>query len=182
MKIPYGILALALILICSAGCKKTDQPAASNPASGVRPSSGAPVNPPAPPSAVNTSDEDAIKAAIERHLQSNSGLNLGAMDTAINTITVDGDKAQANLTFSAKQGGNPMVMTYSLVRHGKDWDVVSSQPAGGQFAHPPLDKTHSTMPGNPQSSGSPNLKRFYKDDPSSAPADTSPAPSPTPKN
>jgi hypothetical protein len=182
MNISRAIATVVLVFLCGAGCKKAEQLVAPNPATGAQPSISEPANAPSLPAAVAATDEDGIKAAIGRHLRENSGLNLAAMDTAINTISIQGDKAQANLTFQAKQGGNPMVMTYSLARQGNDWVVVSSQPAGGQFAHPPVDKTHSTMPGNPQSSGSPNLKRFYKDDPSSAPADTPPPTAPTPKN
>ncbi|MGH9712191.1 MAG: hypothetical protein ACRD5M_02710 [Candidatus Acidiferrales bacterium] len=182
MKISLGITLFILIFLCVAGCKKADEPATSNPARGAIPSNTGPANPSSPPPAASASDEDGVKAAIERHLRETSGLNLAAMDTAVNSISIQGDKAQANLTFQAKQGGNPMVMVYSLARHGSDWVVVSSQPAGGQFAHPPLDKTHSGMAGNAQPSGTPDLRRFYKDDSSSAHSGAPPAADNSPKN
>jgi hypothetical protein len=182
MNINRSVATLVLVLACAAGCRKTEQPAAPNAAVVATPSDTLPGNPPGPQTAVAANDEDGIKAAIERHLRENSGLNLAAMDTAVNSISIQGVKAQANLTFQSKQGGNPMVMVYSLARRGSDWDVVSSQPAGGQFAHPPLDTTHSGMAGNPQPSGTPDLKRFYKSNSSSTPSDTPQPVTPSPKS
>jgi hypothetical protein len=92
-----------------------------------------------------SSDEEAIRASILQHLQKSSNLNLSAMDTEFGQITVNGDHAQAQVIFRAKQEGATMQMNYSLQRQNGEWTVLSSQPAGGQIAHPPV--------GGPPSSG-----------------------------
>ena len=88
------------------------------------------------------SDEDAIRAAILQHLQKNSGLNLAAMDTQVQQITRDGDRAQAQVEFRTKQEGATMQMTYALERRSGEWTVLNGHPAGGQIAHPPMDSAH----------------------------------------
>lgn len=91
-----------------------------------------------------SSDEEAIRASILQHLQKTSGLNLAAMDTEFQKITVDGDHAQAQVLFRAKQEGATMQMNYSLERRNGEWIVLGSQPAGGQISHPPVDGSHGT--------------------------------------
>jgi hypothetical protein len=126
-------------------------------------------------------DEAAIATAIERHLKENSGINMSAMDMAIDSISIQGDQAQANVTFRLKQGGTTMQMSYFLARHARDWLVLRNQPGEGQFAHPPMDKTHSRMAEISQQAGSPNLRRFYKGGSTAAPSDA-PAHDPPPQN
>lgn len=91
-----------------------------------------------------SSDDEAIRAAILQHLQTRSGLNLSAMDTQFQQITVKGDHAQAQVLFRAKQEGASMQMNYSLERRGGEWTVLGSQPAGGQMAHPPVNGSQGT--------------------------------------
>jgi len=101
-----------------------------------------------------SSDEEAIRAAILQHLQKASTVNLSAMDTSFGQITVDRDRAQAQVIFKAKGEGATMQMTYSLERRDGQWTVLNSHPAGGQIAHPPVDATHSNGPGSAPGSGS----------------------------
>lgn len=114
-------------------------------------------------------DHDAIAAAIRTHLASNSSLNMAAMELQVNEVTVTGDQAQADAVFHLKQGGASMEMTYSLQRHGSGWLVSHSQPAGGQFAHPPMDKTHAGI-GSPHTI--PKIQDFF---PNGAPDPQAPA-------
>jgi hypothetical protein len=56
-----------------------------------------------------------------------------------------------------------MVMTYFLQRQGNGWLVVRDQPSGGQFAHPPMDKTHSgAAAGQPTTPAMPDVSDFLK--------------------
>jgi len=171
---------MAIITICACGCKKGEEPLPrdSSPTA-TAPAASAP-SPAAPAAPAATSEEAAIKTAIEQHLRENSGINMAAMDTSVDSISVQGDQAQANVTFRLKQGGTTMQMNYFLSRHANGWLVMRSQPGGGQFAHPPMDKTHSGMADNAQPAGTPDLHRFFKHDSSSNAAD-SPASS-SPKN
>jgi hypothetical protein len=172
MKFRRGFIGLTIIVFCAAGCGKVQQSAPQNSVTGG--ANSANVAPAAPPtSAVSAAspNEAAIGAAIERHLKENSGINMSAMDMAIDSISIQGEQAQANVTFRLKQGGTTMQMSYFLSRHAKDWLVLRSQPGGGQFAHPPMDKTLSGMAENSQLPGSPNLRRFYKGGSSASPSD-----------
>jgi hypothetical protein len=157
----FKVLSLSMLMVAAAGCHSTT----SSTASVTAPSSDAAATAPAP--SVATSDNDAIKAAIQRHLSTNSGINMSAMDMSVDRISVNGDQAQADVTFRLKQGGTSMLMTYSLQRHAGDWIVVSSQPSGGQFAHPPMDKVHSGVATNPGAGtpAMPDLSEFLKDHP-----------------
>ncbi len=102
-----------------------------------------------------SSDEEAIRASILQHLQKSGNLNLSAMDTEFGQITVNGDHAQAQVLFRAKQEGATMQMNYSLERQNGEWTVLSSQPAGGQIAHPPVGG--SANPGAEATPGMPHL-------------------------
>jgi hypothetical protein len=140
---------LAMLLI-SAGCSK--------PASGPATQSGA-NNAASAPAA---SDRDAIAQAIQRHLSNNKGIRMDAMDMNLTDVSINGDQAQANAEFRPKQGGGSMLMTYFLERHGGGWIVVRNQPGGGQFAHPPMDRTHTgAAPGSGQMP-MPDVNDFFK--------------------
>jgi len=112
-----------------------------------------------------SSDEEAIRASILQHLQKSNNLNLSAIDTDFGKITVNGDHAEAQVIFRAKQEGSTMQMNYSLERRGGEWTVLSSQPAGGQIAHPPVGGSQS-----PGSEGAPTLPHLQ------IPSDTAPKP------
>jgi hypothetical protein len=77
------------------------------------------------------SDQDAIRASIDKHLNEAAGLNLSAMDREVKQITVDGDHASAQVEFRLKQGDARMEIEYTLDRQGKDWAVVNSKPVAG---------------------------------------------------
>jgi len=119
------------------------------------------------------SDDEAIRAAIQQHLQKNSGLNLAAMDTEFQNISVDGDHARAQVLFRTKQEGATMQMTYALERQGGQWTVLKSNPSGGQVSHPPVDGSHAAPGGGgaPGDAGGGELPRFH------TPSDSAPKPS-----
>jgi ABC-type glycerol-3-phosphate transport system substrate-binding protein len=178
MKIRTTIAALIIAAFCAAGCSKGDHSTAGNAAPNATASSaGAPSDSapsaPSPAATAGTSDQEAIKAAIGRHLQENSGINMSAMDTSYDSISVQGDKAQANVTFRMKQGGPSMAMTYYLERHGMDWAVLRGESGAGGFKHPPMDNGHPGAPSDGSGPTTPDLKRFYKHDSSSSSSSSS---------
>jgi hypothetical protein len=147
------------------GCDKGAQPAAQ--------ATAAPADQPAAAqgaSPVLSNDHDAVVAAIQEHLRDNKGINMSVMDMTVDQVNINGDQAQAQAQFRLKQGGTTMTMTYALTRHTNGWIVSTSQPSGGQFAHPPMDKIHSGAGANPQTpptsstngtAGLPDVSHFF---------------------
>ena len=114
------------------------------------------------------SDNEAIRAAILKHLTDRGGLNMAAMEVEVKQVTLKGDDAEAQVVFHVKQGGETMQVAYTLQRVQGAWVVGHSQPAGGQIAHPPMDKP---APGNPTAGaepGFPSADKFKKPGPASA--------------
>lgn len=91
-------------------------------------------------------DQDAIRASIEKHLNSRSDLNLSAMDREVKTVSVNGDHASAQVEFRLKGGDARMEIEYALERQGKDWTVLSSQPMGMGDAHSGMEHPPSGAP------------------------------------
>ena len=123
-------------------------------------------NEPVPGNSVR--DRDTITSAIEKHLRENSGINMPVMDMSLSDVKVTGDQAQANAEFHLKQGGTSMLIIYKLKRHAGDWIVLSNQPSGGQFAHPPMDRTHSGSASNLATEPMPDVSDFLKNRPPTA--------------
>lgn len=89
----------------------------------------------------NAKDRDAVVAAIQKHLVSDSGINMSVMEMTVNNVNITGDQAQADAVFHLKQGGTSMNISYKLARQAGDWVVLSDTPGGGgQFSHPPTDQ------------------------------------------
>jgi hypothetical protein len=115
------------------------------------------------PQQATGSDADVVRAAIEDHLRNNHSINMAAMEMTVDSVSVNGDQAQANASFRVKQGGTGMVMTYFLERHGNGWLVIRSQPSDGQFVHPPMDKVHSGATASPPTTPAvPDVSDFLK--------------------
>jgi hypothetical protein len=98
---------IMLFLVIAAGCSKTRQ------------------------------DDQAIRAAVQKHLSERGDLNMAGMDVDVKQVKVDGNRAEAQVEFRVKQGGASMQMAYTLERQGEAWVVRSATPAGGGMAHPP---------------------------------------------
>lgn len=92
------------------------------------------------------SDQDAIRASIEKHLNGRADLNLSAMDREVKTVSVNGDHANAQVEFRLKGGDARMEIEYALERQGKDWNVLSSQPVGMGDAHSGMEHSPSSAP------------------------------------
>jgi hypothetical protein len=160
MKRWLPVLLIGLTWALAGGCSKTSSTSGGNPAA------SSPINDisatAAPADAPAQNDHDAIAQAIRKHLASNSTINMAVMDMDVSQVNVNGDQAQANADFRLKQGGTTMQMTYFLERHAGTWIILRSQPGGGQFAHPPMDKAHSGMASNQAHPAIPNIHEFFK--------------------
>src|ERR1700687_4114575 len=84
---------------------------------------------------------DAIRSAIQAHLAHNGNLSLNSFDTEVKQVTFDGDHAQAQVEFHAKNGPGTMQLTYALAKRDGAWSVVESTPGGSNFSPPGLDKS-----------------------------------------
>jgi hypothetical protein len=175
MKRWLPVLLIGLAWVLAGGCSKTSSnsggdPAASSPTNGIS-ATAAPADAPA------QNDHDAIAGAIRKHLASNSTINMAVMDMDVGQVDVNSDQAQANANFRLKQGGTTMQMTYFLERHAGTWIILRSQPGGGQFAHPPMDKTHSGMASDQAHPAIPNIHEFFQNAPPAGGTGSPPAPS-----
>jgi hypothetical protein len=101
------------------------------------------------------SDADAIRAGINTHLSGLKTINLGAMDMTVNSFSIQGNQAQAQVEFRPKTGapaGAGMQVNYTLEKQNGIWVVQNTQPAGGSIQHPPPGSDpHQTMTPGPSS-------------------------------
>jgi hypothetical protein len=77
--------------------------------------------------------DDAVRKALLDHLSTRPGLDMSKMDLEINKVTMDGDKASADVTFKVKGGAanQSMGMTYNLVRSDGAWKVQGTPTGHG---------------------------------------------------
>ena len=107
------------------------------------------------------SDTDAIRDGINQHLTSLKTINLGAMNMDITSVSVQGNKAQAQVEFRPKTGGPPgagMQVAYTLEKQDGVWVVQNTQPFGGTIAHPAPGENPHTNSTSPSSGSMPNFR------------------------
>lgn len=164
----FAVTSLGLAAVLAAGCSKSGQAGQAPPSTASAPNAKDSTSAlPAPVSGSPASgrDIDLIRQAVEDHVRNDRGISMSAMDMSVDSVSVNGDQAQANATFRVKQGGASMAMVYSLQRSGKGWLVVNGQPSDGQFVHPPMDKTHSGMSTSPSVPAMPDVHDFLEKHP-----------------
>lgn len=100
--------------------------------------------------ATQEQEKAALKAALETHLASRSGLNREAMDVEIKMFQVNGNQAEAEVEFRAKQAQAAMQVIYQFERAaaGQAWTVKGSRPSGG-MQHPTTGDSGATPGGQP---------------------------------
>lgn len=166
-------LAMAALLCVAGGCGKTG-PGNSTPNSASASASGeagadtesTPQS--SAPAQVSGPDAQAIRAAIENHLRGNRELNLDAMDMAVDSVAVNGDRARARASFHIKNGGaTGMTMQYFLQRSGNGWVVTNGQPADGNTQLPPPSGAQPGVNSTQTTPSMPNVDAFFKDHPAS---------------
>jgi hypothetical protein len=172
--LPVFLIGLACSFV--GGCSKTSSRSGGSPAAPAAVNSEpATVGAAAAAGTAAQTDRDAIAEAIRKHLAGNSTINMAVMDMDVSQVNVNGDQAQASADFRLRQGGTSMQMTYFLERHAGTWIILRSQPAGGQFAHPPMDKTHSGAASDQTHPALPNIHEFFKNAPPAGAAGNPPA-------
>ncbi len=82
-------------------------------------------------------DEEAIRAAINARVASQSNLNTSAFETDVQKIDIHGDRATADVVFRVKGGPGQMQLTYNLTKTAGKWTVAASNPI--TFSHSPAD-------------------------------------------
>lgn len=81
-------------------------------------------------------ENEAIRAAVQKHLAARGNLDLSAMEIDVKQVSIDRDHAIAQVEFRAKQGGGSMQMAYVLDRQGDEWVVHGGTPSAGNIGHP----------------------------------------------
>jgi hypothetical protein len=75
---------------------------------------------------------EAVKQGMLDYLANRKDLNIGSMDVTVNSVQFNGNKADANVSFSPK--GTPassgMSMRYQLEQQGSKWVVVGREDSG----------------------------------------------------
>ncbi|MBI4465844.1 MAG: hypothetical protein HY656_00250 [Acidobacteria bacterium] len=97
----------------------------------------------APKEATEQETKAAVEAGIRAHLSQRSGLALDKMEMEVKQVTVQGEKAEADVVFRSKGGEGEMAMHYTLRRQGDRWVVERSGGAGAGGGvlppgHPPV--------------------------------------------
>jgi hypothetical protein len=115
MKLRSAILLAASLSLALAGCsKKSTDPAQEA--------------------------EAQIRTVIQSRVAGNGNLNAQAFDTVVNSVTVNGDHAQAQVDFRLKNGPGAMKLNYQLEKRDGNWVVTDSNPIGDSSSHPPVDQ------------------------------------------
>jgi hypothetical protein len=95
------------------------------------------------------SDNDAIRAGIMQHLNGVGTLNMSAMDMEIQSVSINGNQAHAEVVFRPKNSartGAGMQVAYNLEKREGAWVVQKSQPNGGMIQHPDTTKNPHQNP------------------------------------
>ena len=121
MKLRTAILAAAFLSLALTGCSKK----AADPANDA---------------------EAQIRTVIQSRVAGNSNLNAQAFDTVVNSVTINGDRAQAQVDFRLKNGPGAMKLNYQLEKRDGNWVITDSNPIGDSAPHPPVDQTQ--VPGS----------------------------------
>ena len=84
-------------------------------------------------------DDEAVQAAVRQRLASLGTLNVQAMDLDFTRVTVQDNRATAEVSFRPKasaSSGAAMQVTYQLEKKEGVWGVMKTSAAGGAFEHP----------------------------------------------
>ena len=81
----------------------------------------------------NIENKDAIRQAVVEYLslrQSQTGLDVSAMDVNVTAMAFERDTARATVDFRVKNGEGGMQFNYTLDRKGDKWVVQARQDSG----------------------------------------------------
>lgn len=163
----FGALAISFTL-CVAGCSRKNAPAASSNGETQPPVTIANAGTTAPSGSFTPatgSDKNAIRSAIENHLRTNQRINFDAMVMSLDSVSVNGDHAQARATFSPKGGGMGMAMMYYLQRSGAGWIITRDEPVDKKLENTPIPSSHSGTDSSQSTPTMPDVDAFFKNHP-----------------
>jgi hypothetical protein len=84
------------------------------------------------------------------HLSSRAGLDISSMDVEVTSVTLNGDEAEASVSFRAKGSDDPeasMQMQYTLEKKGSRWVVKGKAGAADDSPHGGgMENPHGEMP------------------------------------
>ena len=111
-------------------------------------------------SSQNIQTKEAVKEAIVSYLNARAqktGINMGAMNVEVNTMSFQADHATVGVSFNLKTGEGGMQMSYELDREGNKWVVKGASTTGKESGgmppnHPPAGG--ALPPGHPPAGGS----------------------------
>jgi hypothetical protein len=108
----------------------------------------------------NIENKEAIRQAVVEYLnsrQSQTGLDMSAMDVNVTAMTFERDTARATVDFRIKNGEGGMQFNYTLDRKGDKWVVQPKPEAGGHAGALPGDSkdTGALPPNHPAIPASP---------------------------
>lgn len=78
-----------------------------------------------------------VEAAIRDYLKGRPGLALDKMEVEVQEVTLQGDRAEAQVRFRTQSGEGEMTLRYQLRREGERWVVELGSVHGGTGAMPP---------------------------------------------
>ena len=120
--------------------------------------------------------EAQIRSVIQTRVSANGNLNPQAFDTVVNSVTINGDHAQAQVDFRLKNGPGVMQLNYQLEKRQGNWVVVDSNPVGAASPHPSVDQNQNPIAGDPgaHAGASHSLSDTLREFQQEAPAGSSP--------
>lgn len=160
MRKPIAITVAALLLGLAGCSKKSNQASSSTVPAADAGSTSSGAN-----AGVSSADANGIRAAIEDRLRERQGLNMSAMEMNLDSVSINGDKAQARASFHVKNGATGMIMNYFLQRSGNGWVVTNAQPADGNTTLPPTSSPHPGTDTTQSQPSMPDVNAFFKNHP-----------------
>ena len=110
------------------------------------------------------SDDEAVRAAVRQHLSSLGTLNLQAFETDFSNISIQNNKATADVSFRPKTGapaGAAMQVSYQLEKQEGNWRVVKKSTPGGMIQHPDSNANpHTSLVQGPVHGKLPNFQEM----------------------
>jgi hypothetical protein len=97
---------------------------------------------------------DAVRQGVLDYLQQKAGMNVKAMDINLTAVKINGDQADATVSFAAKGvAGAQMTMQYHLEQKDNKWAVVGRQDSTKHTSTPPPEGAMPPAGDNPHGGG-----------------------------
>src|SRR5881392_3512920 len=109
------------------------------------------------------SDDEAVRAAVRQHLSSLGTLNMQALETDFTNISIQNNKASAEVSFRPKTGapaGAAMQVSYQLEKQEGNWRVIKKSTPGGMIQHPDPNANPNTPVQGPVHGKLPNFQEM----------------------